>query len=769
MINDTTLLSIIDTSLSNSMGGYSSDLENDQALAMDYYHGRPYGDEQDGLSSVVTRDVMETVEWTMPSLMRVFAGGEKVAEFDAVGQEDEEQSVQETDYINHVFNKENDGFTILYTWFKSALLQKNSYLKVWVEDEEKTTTETYENLTEMGLAQVLEQEGAVAIESDTHYESVIQPDPMTGQPIEVQVELYDVKVEITTTSKKVKVANVPNEEMRISRNTSGLSLRGASFVSHSRPMTQSELIGMGFDKKLVKSLASYDGGKDGELEIARDQLNDEDSTQYDPADDSMRLIEVDECYIEMDMKETGRSQLWKVLRAGNEILEKEECDFIPFPALSPILMPHQHVGLSEADLVMDIQRIRSVLTRQMLDNLYLSNNPEKEVLDGKVNMDDLLTSRAGGVKRVKQMESIRPLVVPFTAGASIPMLDILDNMREFRTGIGRNNMGLDANTLAQSTKGAFMGAMEQANQRLEMLARTFAETGVRELFLMMHELIVKHYDQSIPVKLNNKFVIVNPLEWKERTNMTVVVGLGTGNRDAELQQLLSLAEKQELHLAQGSPLVTLKNVYNTYARLIDRSGLKSPEMFFTDPDSQEAKQLEQQKAQQKQQDPNEMLIQAQLKIEQDKVMMDNKELEHKTAMEIEELEIKKREISLKEYEAGMKPQIEAAQIEAKRYEADVKQETALAVERLKGGADLQDVINTAIGGQQAENDAQLDSLINGLLGEMASLRNENAEALAGLNSGFTQQLQTLAAQAGRKKRIIYDDAGEPIGVEPVID
>jgi len=771
MINDSTLNAILEEQINNSIGGYSSDLENDQALSMDYYFGRPFGDEQDGLSTVVTRDVLETIEWIMPSMMRVFASGERTVQFDPTGEEDEEQAEQETDYINYVFNKENDGYMILYNWIKSSLLLKNAYVKIWVEEEETIKTETYEGLSEAQLLEVFEQDGVEVIEQDSYFETVIQQDPITMQPIEGQIEVFDIKIEVTTTEKKVKIACLPNEEVRVARATNSLSVKDSPFFSHSRPMTQSELIGMGFDKKKVKMLPGYDGEKDGELEIAREQLNDEDSTQYEEADDSMRLITVDECYIRMDMEENGRAQLWKVLRAGNEILDKEPIDFIPIATLSPIPMPHQHIGLAESDLVMDLQRIRSVLMRQILDNLYLSNNPEKEVLFNKVNMDDLLTSRAGGIKRVTQMGSINPLTVPFTAGSSMPMLDLLDQMKETRTGIGKGQMGLDADTLAKSTKGAFMGAMEQANQRLEMLARTFAETGIKEAFLMIHELVIKHYDRSIPVKLNNKFVEVSPIEWKDRTNMTVVVGLGTGNRDSEISQLWTMAEKQENHLMQGSPLVTPKNLYNTLARLTERSDMKNVALYWTDPDSEEAQQAAQQKAQQQpQQSPEQVIAQAEMQMNQDRLLMDNKELEHKTMMEIEELEIRKRELALEEYKAGMQGSIEAAKIEADRYEADTKAETQLAVEQVKAGASVQEVLNSVLSAQQQQNDDNLTAAINGILGELDKVRIESIESLEGMNTGFNEQLQTLAGQMNRPKRVIYAEDGEtPIGVEPVME
>ena len=556
MISDSNLVSILNQQLNSSMGGFGSELEDQQSEAMDRYFGEKYGDEEEGLSQITTRELMENIEWTMPAMMRVFSAGERTVQFDATGEEDEEQAKQETDYVNYVFNKENDGYMILFNWIKSALLMKNAYVKVWIEDEEKITTETYENLTEMGLAQVLDQEGAEAIESDSHFEKVIQADTATGQPIEVEIELFDVKVEITTNEKKVKIANVPNEEMRISQNTASLSLKDSPFVAHVRTVTQSELLGMGFDDKTVKALPGYEGRNHDELSLSREQLNDQDSTISDPADESMREIEFSECYIMMDMEENGRSQLWKHSMAGNVILDKEQVDFIPFPCISPVPMPHQHIGLSNADKLIDIQTTTTMLSRGIYNNLYLTNNPEKEVVEKDVNMDDLLTSRVGGLKRVRVAGSITPLVVPFTAGASLPLIEHLKETGEFRTGVGRNNMGLDSDVLAKATFGAFEGAQQASNQQLEMYARNFAETGIKDCFLMIHELVIKHYDRSIPVKLNNKYVEINPTEWKDRTNMTVVVGLGTGNRDKEISQLWTMAERQEGHLMQGSPLVT---------------------------------------------------------------------------------------------------------------------------------------------------------------------------------------------------------------------
>lgn len=751
MIDDTKLLAIINSQIASAIGGYNSDLETDQTKALDYYYGRAYGDEVPGQSSIVTRDVLETIEWIMPSLMRIFAGGDRYVEFDPQGEEDEDQAEQETDFVNYVFNKENDGFMVLYTWIKGALLLKNSYCKVWVEEEERTTVTTYDNLTDMGLAQVINTKGVEALEH-TEYETEYGL-------------AHTLKVRQATKEKICRVEAIPQEEIGVSRMSKALSLKDCPFSYHRRSMSAAELLSLGYDKKVIDRLSSWDGEKYGPLEIARKNTDDEYATLMDAPDEATRLITVYECYIRMDMEDDGTDGLWKVTMSGNEILDKEEIDFVPIPVLCPIPMPHTHIGMSVADLVMDIQRIRSVIMRMMLNNLYLTNNPEKEVLEKHVNMDDLLTSVAGGIKRVKQMGSIREISVPFTAGASIPMLDILDKQKEQRTGINRSTMGLDANTLAQSTEGAFMGAMEQANQRIEMLARLFAETGIKDMFWMIHKQVSTHYDKAKYIKLRGEYVNVTPTEWKERYNMSVNVGLGTGNKDKEVSQLWAIAQKQEEHMLQGSPLVTAKNLYNTYRKLINKSGLKEVDLFFTDPDSPEAQQAAQAKQQAQQPDANMIMIQANKAIEDQKAMLIKQKQDQDAYFRQKEHEYRERELALREQEQSIRANSDAANIESKRYIADQDKETKLMIENMKTGATMQEAISQVLSAESQRNDAILTASINGILDAIHGMTMQNAEAMQGMANDMRQQVQTVAGQLSRPKRIIYNDEGDPIRVE----
>lgn len=591
-ISDSELCAILGTQINNATGGDNSTLNNSKASALDYYYGdESLIDAEDGESRIITREVLENVERELGQQLKVFASGDKVVKFEPTGEEDEESASQETDVVNYIYNKENDGFKITHDWIKSALLEKNAYVKVYFDVEERIETQSYTGLSDVGFTEILSQENVEPIE---HTEEIVGLDEM-GMP----VLSHDVKVKITQKSQKIRVETVPGEEIGIARNHNELSLKNCAFVYH-RPanVTASDLISQGFDKETIKQLPGYNEYQN-ELETTRRYQGNEDYTVYDEADDSMREIEVYECYLRMDYDGDGVSELRKIIKSGNHILSNEEIDFIPFATLCPLPMPNKHEGLSYADMLMDLQDVKTVLMQQMLTNLYFTNLPELEVAQG-ANIDDVLYRKSGSIKRVETPGSINPITIPFTAGASLPILEVIDQMAEARVG---RTQPLDPNVLAKTTGMAFMLDQEQANQLSEKLARTFAETGFKELFLMIHELCIKNMDEKKVVRLRNKYAQVDPTEWKHRSNMSVVVGLGTGNKHAEIQQLLMLAEKQEQHIANGSPLVDYKNLFNTYEKVVDRSGLKDVNIFFTDPESPQAIQKMQMQSQQQQPNP----------------------------------------------------------------------------------------------------------------------------------------------------------------------
>jgi hypothetical protein len=256
---------------------------------------------------------------------------------------------------------------------------------------------------------------------------------------------------------------------------------------------------------------------------------------------------------------------------------------------------------------------------------------------------------------VKAIGTINPLTVPFTAGASMPVMDLLDSMKEVRTGISRHTQGLDADALAHSTKGAFMGAIKHANQRLELVARIFAETGFRDLFRLVHKTILEHQDKPRWLKLRNTWVPVDVSEWRERDDMTVVVGAGSGNDDEQLAKLMTLAQKQEQHLQMGSPMVSMQNLYNTYTQIVEKSDLKDVTRYFTDP-----KEI---KPKPPQPSESDKMMQAQMQIEQLNAQvrqmgdaLKKQSEDAKLALQREKLQgeyaLKLRDLERKEIEAG---------------------------------------------------------------------------------------------------------------------
>jgi hypothetical protein len=568
----------------------ASGASNESALssrrqdALDRYLGKPYGDEKRGQSSVVTRECMEAVEWTLPSLMRVFASSDKIAEFIPVGPEDEEGAKQESEYVNRVFTQENNGFYSLYTWIKDALMNPVSYIKAFWDTAEKTTTETYKGLLPQEVAELLQDE---ELEPISMSEEEMEAATPTG---EVQVQVYDVEFRRTTKTGRVVVVPVPQEELSIDTNLTGVSLEDAQYICHTTQKTRSYLMELGYPAEKVSEVprASTKKNTDGEASH-RAQESDNDCSEDDASDTSLELVDLHEAYIYLDYDGDGKAEFRRIVTAGDFVFENEEMDYNPFVSLCSVPLPHEHAGLSWVELVQDIQRVRTTLTRQFLNNLYRSNNPRTVVGRG-VNIDDVVNDIPNSPIRAKDVNAIRLEPTQSVVASIIPAFDMLDAMKEARTGVSRGTMGLDADTLSRVTKGAFLGSLEQANQRLEMLARIIAETGVKPLLLKIHKLLLTHQTEVAQAKIAGQWVQVNPQEWKERKDMAVLVGLGTGNKQAQASAIeMVIAHQKELK-ASGSMLVDDQRMFNAASRLIEVAGLYNPEKYFADPSKEPPQQ-----------------------------------------------------------------------------------------------------------------------------------------------------------------------------------
>ena len=585
------LQAIIENEIDNAIGYINTETVEERRDALMAYNREPYGNEVEGRSTIVTGEVAEAVDGALPQLLRVFTQSDDVVRFEPKAPGDEQKAKQATEYCNWVLMNDNPGFEVFQTWFKDALLQKAGVIKVWWNDETSVDKEKYENLSEEELTLLLaDGQMEVVKQRQTQIGEVPVPQTpeqmmmaqQTGVPPEMTMQpvfSYNVTVKKINKKGSVKVENVPPEEFLISKKARRIA--DAPFVAHRRLTTRSELISMGFKADEIDELPAYDDLTFTPERVARFPNGEQPD---DPSlDTSMDEIETFECYIRTDYDEDGIAELRRVFYAGGTILENEEADFIPFCSICPIPMPHKFFGHSLADRVVDIQKIKTTITRQMLDNLYLSNNARMAVVDGQVNLDDMLTVTPGGIVRVKNNAAITPLQVPLVAGQAFPMLAYMDEIQQKRTGVTQASQGLDPNILQNTTATAVAMVQNAGAAKVELIARIFAETGVKDLFKSILHLVCKYQDKERIVRMRGKFVAIDPREWSNEYDLTVNVGLGTGNREQQMAMVAAILQKQEQIMSQmgiANPLVSPSQYRNTLGRFIESAGFKDTSEFF---------------------------------------------------------------------------------------------------------------------------------------------------------------------------------------------
>jgi hypothetical protein len=464
-MSESELTSQVQMEMQQSVAYIDGELSYQRQIALQYYNGETVGDLailDDNRSKVVSRDVSDTVEWILPALLKIFTAGDDVVRFEPQGPEDEEQAKQATEYCNWILMRDNPGFVIIYTLIKDALIQKNGIAKVWWEVKETNETHTVEGLDDDAY-NILLDDPDVEIISHSQTEP---PDLSAGVgPVEAGAAslapgpliTHDVEYRKKKEAGKTCIENVPPEEFLISRRAK--TIQDAIYVGHRTRKTLSDLIAEGYDKTQVEELQGDDALIDFNMEQVIRYENDLPDDEPEEHTGQNRQVWIEESYIRIDYDGDGIAEMRRVVTAnqgktllkrdGKPVNEKWE-GLRPFISLTPIIQPHKFFGLSIADIIMDIQTIKSVLMRQTLDNLYLTNNPRNEV-SSWVNMDDYLDSRVGGAIRIQEgapeMQHVKPLTVPFVAGQSLNVLEYLDEVKSNRTGVTAYNQGIDANSL----------------------------------------------------------------------------------------------------------------------------------------------------------------------------------------------------------------------------------------------------------------------------------------------------------------------------------
>lgn len=771
-ITDAELLAAISAAEQTALGAVQGEISSDRSDAIDRYYGKPYGDEQPGRSSVVSRDVADVVEGCVANVVKPFVGGDEVVRFEPIGPDDEEQATQETDYVNHIALEKNSGFTWLVSAIKDALLLRTGYVKCQWTTRSDVISETYSGLSDEEFAMLLQDPDVEPVQHSEYPDpTAVQADPMQPPPM-----LHDVKLRRARPSEFVSVEPVPPDEVLVSERARTPSLADVDFVQHRTRKTLSELRQAGYD--VPDDINDDDSGESLE-DIARQRFGDVgDVYDDDTGDAARRVVMYKETYLRIDRDGDGIAELRRVCQVGHTLLHDEEADCVPIASFSAVMVPHQHLGLSIYDLVEDIAKIKTALIRSYLDNRYLQNNGRAAVDVNRVNVDDFLVSRPGGVVRVDgdPSSAVFPIVAPDTSSGALQGLEYLDSVRENRTGYTRNSAGIDNDALTNRTATGMAMQLSQSQLRLEMIARTIAETGIRDVFRIIHALTLKHSSRSEKVRLKGKWVEVNPREWVRRSDLSIAVGLGSGTSEQQLGKLMSLA--QFLPQLQGMGLVGIKEAYNYAAEVFKLSGYKSPDKFLkpppVDPQTGEVQEPEQPTPPEVQKE--QMRIQAEGQKLQMTQQADVQKFQAQQQADIQRFQAEQqaamsqaeREAALKQREMEMNLQVQAAN-DQRQAELD-KQKAALDMLKLEKEFEFKYWLEQQKLAQSAALEQQRmmhEANTQKTVAKAAGVDVDGEDKVTAALGPVLQQMQGLMASLTAPKQVVRDANGRVVGVQTV--
>lgn len=546
----------------------------ERAESTEYY----LGTEPEGTSSMqsefVSTDVRESVLFMLPSIMRTFFGTKKIVEFVPKGPEDIEVAQQQTDYINYVIQQKNSGFQVLYDVFKDALVRKTGFVKVFWDDSVTATTHEFTNIDPQSYQALIMDKNVEVIEESVTNETIITMDPMTGEEVTQEIPAsYDLKIRRLKPKDQVCIESVPPEEVLISRHARDIET--ASYVAHRMIKSVSDLVAMGYDQEEMEQYAGYGGSAlDPESYEEQEARNPFDNMVYpDRNDAGGKDVLYVEHYLYYDYDDDGIDERIKVCTAGNglEVLNVEPLDELPICMFCPDPEPHTAIGSCPADYLKPIQAAKSQIMRDTLDSLGHSIFPRMGVVEGQVNIDDVLNTDIGQPIRMRAPGMVQPFAVPFVGKEAFPVLGYLDEAKENRTGVSKASAGLNAEALQSTTSAAVTATMSGAQGRVELICRHFAEGGLKTMFKTVNNLVIKHQEAQDVFRLNGKFIPVDPRYWDSDKDMVVNVAISKSSDEEKFQVLTQVAGKQEQILqllGPQNPLVSMQQYANTLTRMI---------------------------------------------------------------------------------------------------------------------------------------------------------------------------------------------------------
>tara|TARA_R110002095_G_scaffold53116_1_gene46105 strand:- start:1166 stop:3250 length:2085 start_codon:yes stop_codon:yes gene_type:complete len=638
---------IVQDAISSAVDFVESEISQDRIKAQRYYDGEVDLGYEDGRSKVVATKVRDTVRAVKPSLMRIFLSTAKPVDFVPRGPEDVAMAEQATEFMHHEFTRLN-GYRVINDAFQDALVKKQGIVKAYWMTYPEAEIYTFTDLSDDELAYLTDDDEVSVLEQTT--EMSISMDEMG---MDIETPSHSVKISRQQEKGELCIESVPPEEFFVNRDAR--NLKDAYLVAHRTDMRAGDLIAMGYDPEVVLNLNSMENGSEmTEAEVFERRGYDIDTSDEDEQDPSMKNVTVTEAYMRIDVDGTGVPVLHKLTCGGTayELLDFEPCDELPFAKFEIDPEPHTFYGRSLAEIVMDDQDAATSILRSILDNVAMTNNPRIGIVEGAVNIDDVLNNEIGAIVRMRQAGSVQDLSVPFTAGQTLGALTYLDGLVESKTGVSRASMGLDPDAMQSTTKAAVQATVQAAAGQVEVMVRNLAD-GMKELFGIMLRLSHKNVDEEQMMRMNGSFIPVDPRVWDSSMDVSINVGLGTGREEEKAMALNQALQMQTMVYQTYGPmngLVSMTNIRNTLADQLAVAGIRNADRYFAPITEEiEAQMLQQQQEAQAQQgeaaDPNAAFLQAEQMKAQAKMQSDMAKLQLDTQKAAAEDDLKRDQMA----------------------------------------------------------------------------------------------------------------------------
>jgi hypothetical protein len=587
-----------------------TELSSKRAMATNYMRGdmpdlpaRPNG------SSQTSRDVADVVNWILPGIVRQFS--EQMVAYEATQEGGEEGAEEASEYMNYSFFRENDGYKIIHHVTYDSLVQGNGLVGCYF-DPPKIETKIFRDKLMEELAALVNDEGWKPLtQKSGKPRDVLMDDPATGEPVEVGVPTFTVKMSRETKRSKICDAVLKPENLLLNPGAVAIGERFTGYLHDDK--TRSDLLEMaeqyGWDAGRIAQLPA--DTRAGANEVADARFRDRVVNDSSPLR-SGDQIDLYECYIRADMDGDGIAELIQAWYAGNagqgELLGWEEWeDDVPFSDVPCYPVPHRFDAEGIYDREGDIQRVKSVFIRNMIDNSYAVGLPMREVEEGSVlNPDILINPKFGGlIWKKRGTAPIVPHETPYIGDKLMMGLEYMDTLTAKRTGVSKTTMALDPEALQNQTAEASRNARDANYSQIELIARNQAELGWSVHFAKRYNLARKYLADEIRIpskrgdKLppdamqqqgqTSKYRTITPAKWADDMAVTINVGLGTGSRDRDMA-MLSVIKNGQMMMAQmlsangmnAKAIEFIPKIRKTAVQEAEASGLKNPDSYYPD-------------------------------------------------------------------------------------------------------------------------------------------------------------------------------------------